>query len=96
MATETQSTTDHDTIRQWAEERNGRPAAVTDTGDEDDPGILRIYFPEVGQEAGKNEPLDEITWEEFFEKFDDNNLQFLYQNETADGNTSRFFKFTRR
>lgn len=33
---ESQRTTDHDTIRQWAEERGGRPATVADTGGEDD------------------------------------------------------------
>ena len=38
-------TTDHDTIRQWVEERGGSPARVKGTGTEGDPGLLRIDFP---------------------------------------------------
>ncbi len=37
-----------------------------------------------------------ISWDEFFEKFDENNLAFLYQEELASGETSRFFKFVKR
>ncbi len=82
--TQSKTTRDHDTIREWAEARQGHPAKV-DTGGEG--GILRIDF----NEPEKN--LTEISWEEFFQIFDDNNLEFLYQEETADGETSRFNKF---
>ena len=34
-----------------------------------------------------------IEWGEFFEIFDENDLNFLYQDKTADGGTSRFNKF---
>jgi hypothetical protein len=34
-----------------------------------------------------------LTWGEFFEKFDEAELSFLYQDETADGKKSRFHKF---
>jgi len=59
---EAQTTTDHDTIREWAEARDGNPARV----------------------------------EEFFKIFDENKLAFLYQDKTADGETSRFCKFVER
>ena len=36
--------------------------------------------------------LEEISWEEWYEKFKDNNLTFLYQDKTKDGKESRFFK----
>lgn len=78
-----QSTTDHDTIRQWAEERGGRPAKI-DTGGKG--GILRIDFGDPEDE------FEEITWEEFFEIFDENKLTFLYQ-EKQEGSVSRFSKF---
>ena len=42
MAGESKTTTDHDTIRKWVEERGGRPAAVKGTGGGDDPGIVRV------------------------------------------------------
>jgi hypothetical protein len=84
-----QSTRDHATIRKWAESRNGRPARVKGTESRDGAGILRIDFNEP------EESLEQISWEEFFETFDERELTFLYQDKTADGKTSRFFKFVR-
>lgn len=83
------STTDHKVIRKWAEERGGKPATVKGTGDSDEAGVLRIDFPGYSGEGR----LEEISWDEFFEKFDEKRLKFLYQEETADGKESRFFKF---
>jgi hypothetical protein len=92
VAGESHTTTDHDTIRRWVEKRGGRPAAVRETGSNGDPGILRIDFPG----RGDDDALEEISWDEFFEAFDENKLAFLYQEETADGEESRFSKFVRR
>jgi hypothetical protein len=80
------TTQDHDTIRAWAQARGGKPATVSGTGD-GEAGILRLDFDP------KDEKLDTITWGEFFEKFDEADLAFLYQEETADGKKSRFHKF---
>lgn len=80
------TTTNHDEIRKWAEARDGHPARVAT----DAPGgILRIDFGEP------EEALEEIEWDEFFRIFDENRLAFLYQEETASGQ-SRFNKFIRR
>ena len=92
MAGESHQTTDHDKIRAWVEERGGYPATVRDTGEGDDPGVLRIDFPGYSGE----ETLERIDWETFFEKFDEEDLAFLYQEETDEGQTSRFFKFVNR
>ena len=40
--------------------------------------------------------LDEISWDEFFEKFEQEKLAFLHQDKTADGQISRFHKFVQR
>ena len=40
--------------------------------------------------------LEKISWDEFFEKFDDSDLAFLFQEKTAAGKTSRFHKFVDR
>jgi hypothetical protein len=81
------TTTDHDEIRKWAEARDGHPAMVKTKGKG---GILRIDF-------GKpEESLEEVSWEEFFEVFDENKLAFLYQDKTSDGSKSRFNKFVER
>ena len=65
-------TRNYDEIRKWAESRNGRPAQVKGTG-----GLLRIDF----EEAEPDEGLEEITWDEFFEKFDEKKLTFLHGTE---------------
>jgi hypothetical protein len=85
-----QVTTDHDTIRQWAEHRGARPATVKRTERGGEAGVLRLDFdkPEAA--------LEEISWDEFFEKFDESDLAFLHQDKTADGKVSRFHKFVSR
>jgi hypothetical protein len=88
---EAKVTTDHQTIRRWAEERGGRPSSVEGTGKKkDDPGLLRFDF------GAKDESLDSLSWEEFFEKFEAAKLAFLYQDKTGDGAISRFHKFIDR
>lgn len=83
------TTTDHQTIKQWVEERGGAPARVKGTGsDAGDPGILRIDYPGF---SGADS-LEHIEWEEFFDAFEDNELAFLYQDEP----NSRFSKFVAR
>jgi hypothetical protein len=96
MASETQAdtrtTTDHDEIRRWVEEHGGKPARVRSTGNGDDPGVLRIDFPGG---AGEDE-LEPVSWDEWFQKFDDEGLAFLYQESKASGEDSTFFKLVRR
>lgn len=82
-------TTDPDEIRRWAEARDGKPARVRGTGGGDDVGLLRIKFRD-------DEDLEEISWDEFSEEFEKNNLAFLYQEKTKEGGESRFFKFIDR
>lgn len=89
MSHQSKSTTDHDTIRRWAEQRGGWPAAVPNTGSDGDPGVLRIGFQD-------DEDLQRLTWEAFFEKFEDSGLAFVYQEEILGSGTSRFFKFVSR
>jgi hypothetical protein len=88
-------TTDHEQIRRWAEARNGKPARVQGTGDKDDAGLLRIDFPER-ESAEEDDALEEISWDEFFDKFDEKRLAFVYQDRTAAGEPSRFNKFVSR
>jgi len=83
-------TTDHAKIRKWAEERGGVPATVKGTKSGGEPGLLRLDF------EPKDASLEPISWDDFFEKFDDEGLAFLYQDRTADGAISRFHKFVNR
>lgn len=83
---------DHREIQKWAESRGGRPVTVRGTGGDDEPGVLRIDFP--GGAGGDR--FEEIPWEEWFAKFDENELAFLYQDHKASGEESTFFKLVRR
>lgn len=74
-------TRDHETIRHWAESRNGHPAMVDQTE------ILRIDFDEPEQK------LKRVSWDDFFHAFDHRDLEFLFQEHTQDGKLSRFNKF---
>ncbi|OIJ25265.1 hypothetical protein [Nocardioides luteus] len=92
MGSKSHTTTDHDEIRTWVEQRDGTPATVADTGNGAEPGVLRIDFPGG---AGEDR-LEHIAWEDWFAKFDKENLSFLYQEEKADGEDSTFFKLINR
>ncbi len=69
---------DHDEIREWVEERGGHPARVKESGDANDPGILRIDYPGFSGQG----TLERISWDEFFDAFDENKLAFLFQDES--------------
>jgi hypothetical protein len=86
------TTTDHDEIQRWAQERDGAPACVRGTGGDDDPGLLRIDFPG----GTGDDTLEHIDWDEWFQKFDDSDLLFLYQEEKKSGEESTFFKLVSR
>lgn len=92
MSNLSKTTTDHKEIRKWAEERGGKPTHVKGTGSANDVGILRIDFPGYSGE-GKLEP---ISWDEFFKKFDEQQLAFTYQEKTAEGERSNFNKLISR
>ena len=92
--TDARKTTDHDEIRQWVEQRNGKPTSIAGTsrGDED-VGLVAIDFAEDGDD---DESLEAISWDEFFEKFEQKQLAFLYQEQKANGEPSTFNKLVSR
>lgn len=88
----TQTTTDHDTIRDWAEARGARPACVRGTGSSGDPGIIRLDFPGYSGE----DSLEEISWDDWFDKFEEQGLALIYQEQTQGGEESNFNKLVSR
>jgi hypothetical protein len=54
--------------------------------------MIRLDFP--GYSGGDS--LEEITWDEFFSKFDEQGLALLYQEKTARGQKSNFNKLVSR
>jgi hypothetical protein len=83
---------DHDEIRRWAEKRNAKPASVERTANDEDPGIIRLDFPGYSGEGS----LHEISWDDWFAKFDERGLALLVQETTADGQLSNFNKIVKR
>lgn len=84
------TTQDHDEIRRWAEARGAVPAEVADTDKGRGTGLLRFCFPDAPNK--NNSGLKEISWDEFFEKFDKSDLELIYQEKTASGEESNFNK----
>jgi hypothetical protein len=62
------------------------PPAREETGDADD----------AGRVGAREEELEETDRDDFFGKFDESDLEFLYQERTSDGDVSHFSKFVRR
>jgi hypothetical protein len=80
--------TDHEEIRQWAEERGAQPACVRGTGDEDEIGILHLEFRDAA--GARDESLQSISWDDWFSAFEERALALIFQDETARGQTSTF------
>ncbi|WP_116047696.1 hypothetical protein [Amycolatopsis palatopharyngis] len=81
------ATTNHDVIKKWAEARDARPATVPGTEHGERLGVLRFDFPGYG-----GDDLKEVSWDEWFDTFDQRQLNFLYQEERKDGQRSNFFR----
>jgi hypothetical protein len=79
-------TTNHDVIRQWAEERGATPAVVPGTEHGDHLGVLTFDFGE------KDDRLRHVSWDEWFRTFDERRLNFIYQEKRRDGRQSNFFR----
>jgi hypothetical protein len=75
--------TDHAKIRRWAEDNNARPASVKGTGKGNDPDILRLDFDE------KEESLEEISWDMWFDSFEKNELPLLVSPDSRFNNLVR-------
>ena len=63
-------------------------ATVKATKSKGEPGLLRLDF------EPRDEGVEPVDWEDFFEKFEEVGLVFLCQDHAADGKVSRFHKFS--
>lgn len=97
QSSETRTTTDHDEIRRWVEEHDGRPVTVRGTASGGEAaGVLRIDFPGGASSGGEDDRLVPVEWDEWFAKFDEENLAFLHQERRADGGDSTFQRLVSR
>lgn len=91
-ASSSKTTINHNQIRRWADARHAHPARVKGTGRGNAPGMIRLDFPGF---SGANK-LEEISWDRWFDAFDNNNLALIYQEKTASGKRSNFNKLVGR
>ena len=89
-STTSKVTSDHEEIRRWAEAREARPTAVI--GSDGTAGLIRLDLPGQGGDG----PLEEIGWDEWFNKLDQHKLALLYQEHTAGGENSSFNQIVSR
>ncbi len=91
-------TTDHEEIREWAEKYGGEPELIDDPKVKGDVIGLRIYFPKKENDSflEKEGVTQKIDWDNFFEKFEQLNLAFIYHREvpgsSMPGDAYRFIK----
>jgi hypothetical protein len=71
-------TTDHDLVRSIVEARDGYPAHAGQSEGQGDGGLLQIAFRDRDQDA------KEISWETFFEAFDEKDLAAIYTEDGSD------------
>lgn len=87
---ETKTTTDYDEIKAWARRRDAKPAAIME--ENDIVGSLQFIMPDVKT----MERVGEISWDEWFEKFEREELAFLYLDASATGDPSNYHQFVKR
>lgn len=87
--TSSKVTTDHDAIRHWAEERGAKPALALKSDGE--PGSIRLEFP-----GSRDTSLRETNWDDWLRQLDKSKLALLYQQQTPDGELSRFYRIVPR
>lgn len=75
-------TKNHEAIKEWVEERGGKPIV-----EENEEITLLIDFDK------KNKEKNYVSWNDFFEDFDEEQLMFLYQDKTPEGETSYYYRF---
>jgi hypothetical protein len=81
-----QPTTDHGEIRRWVRQRNGNPARVSATG------AISIDFDGSNGEGN----LEAISWDEWFETFEEQKLALRIDPEASRDRLSTFYEFVSR
>jgi len=89
----TRQTHDHQAIKDWALERDAVPARIKGTAEDPAEGLLRIHFP---KKSPVNDNFEEIDWDDFFENFEEHDLDLILQDKKESGEMSTFHKFVRR
>lgn len=85
------TTTDHALVRTLVEDRDGYPAHLAKSEGQGDSGLLQVGLAD----ADESGDLKEISWEQFFEEFEEKDLAFAYR-EGGEEDRSDFAYLRRR
>ena len=92
MTSKWRALVDHEQIRRWAKERGAQPSTVRRTPEDDSAGTIRLDFPGSSGQGS----LEEISWDEWFRHFDENDLALIVEDEMANGQSHNFNKLVAR
>lgn len=87
----TRATTDHEMIRQWVRERGGAPSMARRVGQPAE-GALVVNFPDDGSDG----PVVDISWADFFQRFEDQNLAFVYRESLPEAEDAYYYQLVDR
>lgn len=73
-----QTTTEHALVRKLIEDREGYPAHLESSEGQGDSGLLQVGLTDEDEGQG-GEDLKELSWEQFFEEFEEKDLAFAYR-----------------
>lgn len=92
------ATTNHQEIRDWIERNDGIPYLIDHPEAKADKKGLRINFPGYIDEMLLSESQlgKEISWEEFFSMFEEQQLRFLYEEPVEGVDPTRWYRFENR
>ncbi len=95
---DTKVTVDHNTIKAWAKQFGGKPEILDDKEAKGDEVTIRINFPGITDESFIPDNLSEedISWDEFFQKFDAQDLAFEYTDKKQINDPSAAYHFIKR
>ncbi len=82
-------TTDQETIKEWVETRDGTPARVI--GQADEPGSLYVVRKDEPMEG-----MEALSWDEFFETFETEELAFIYADQEPEASDEWFYDLVDR
>ena len=92
------ATTNHNEIKRWIVNHGGSPAIFDDPQAKADLPSIHVDFPgdrdaEYMQEAVV---ITKVSWEEFFKKFEEKKLAFIYEPDDKIEDITLAFKFVKR